>query len=348
MRIAVDGMGGDRAPEQIVKGTLAALEEQPDIQVQLLGSRAAMDPFLAADEKTKAAVAALTASSRLQIVECTQSIGMDESPVEGLRTKPDSSIRKMADLLSAKQVDAVVSAGNTGACVAACQMRVRRLPGVLRPGILVVVPTFKGPAVLMDVGANPDPKPENLQQYAQIGSIYAREFLGLDNPKVGLLSIGEEAGKGNRLVKETFEKLKGDTSINLFGNVEGRDVFRRTTEVIICEGFTGNVILKLMESIAEGIFKTIRRELAENVAPETVKLFEPVVARIWARHDYAEYGGAPLLGVDGTCIICHGSSDARAMKNAIRRAGEYVSKGLNQRIVASLAANPAKPSPAGA
>lgn len=327
MRIAVDGMGGDHAPEQVVKGVLQALAESADLEVLLLGKRAEMAPFLVGEQ---------AASPRLSVVECTQTVGMDESPVDALRGKPDSSIRKMADLMSTKQVDAVVSAGNTGACVAACQMRVKRLPGVLRPGILVVIPTFKGPAILMDVGANPDPKPENLQQYAQIATVYAREFLGMEKPRVGLISIGEEAGKGNKLVKQAYELLAGDPTINLYGNVEGRDVFRRTTEIVICEGFTGNVVLKLMESIADGIFKTIRKELADNVAPDVSKAFEPIVARIWARHDYAEYGGAPLLGVDGICIICHGASDARAIKNAIFRAGDYVSKKLNQRIVGQL------------
>jgi glycerol-3-phosphate acyltransferase PlsX len=188
----------------------------------------------------------------------------------------------------------------------------------------------------MDVGANPDPKPENLRQYAQMATIYGREFLSMPNPKVGLLSIGEEAGKGNRLVKETLPLLKADPSINLFGNVEGRDVFRRTTEIVVCEGFTGNVILKLMESIADGIFKTIRNELAEHCTVEVSEKFKPIVDRIWQRHDYAEYGGAPLLGVEGICIICHGASDARAIKNAIFRAEDYVVKELNGRIVAQL------------
>src|SRR3954447_23850191 len=193
MRIAVDGMGGDHAPEQVVKGVLQALAESADLEVVLLGKRAEMAPFLVGEQ---------AGSPRLSVVECTQTVSMDESPVDALRGKPDSSIRKMADLMSTKQVDAVVSAGNTGACVAACQMRVKRLPGVLRPGILVVIPTFKGPAILMDVGANPDPKPENLQQYAQIATVYAREFLGMEKPRVGLISIGEEAGKGNKLVKQ--------------------------------------------------------------------------------------------------------------------------------------------------
>jgi glycerol-3-phosphate acyltransferase PlsX len=335
MRIAVDGMGGDHAPEQAVKGALAALAERPDLEIVLLGRRDAMDPFLTGEA---------AASPRLTVVDCPQVIGMDDKAVDAVRGKPDSSIVRMSKLLAGKEVDAVVSAGNTAACVASCVMRVKRLPGVDRPGILVVVPTFQGPAVLMDVGANPDPKPENLRQYAEMATIYAREFLGFEKPKVGLMSIGEEAGKGNRLVKETFELLSADTGITFHGNVEGRDVFRRTTEVVICEGFVGNVVLKLMESIAEGIFKSIRQELAEHCTPETARLFEPVVKRIWERHDYAEYGGAPLLGVDGICIICHGSSDARAIKNAVFRASDYVSKNLNQRIVARLGRSAAEAS----
>jgi glycerol-3-phosphate acyltransferase PlsX len=297
-----------------------------------------MEPFLAAGTGPDADPAVRAAAAeRLTVTDCPQVIGMDEKAVDGVRTKPDSSIVRMARLMAGKEVDAVVSAGNTAACVASCVMRVKRLPGVDRPGILVVLPTFKGPAVLMDVGANPDPKPENLQQYAQMATVYAREFLGMERPRVGLLSIGEEAGKGNKLVKAAYDLLSTDPNITLFGNVEGRDVFRRTTEIVICEGFTGNVVLKLMESVAEGIFKSIRQELAETCTPETAKAFEPIVSRIWARHDYAEYGGAPLLGVDGVCIICHGASDARAIKNAIRRAGDYVKKGLNRRIVDSLA-----------
>ena len=334
MRVAVDAMGGDKAPAEIVKGVVAALDGLPaEDRVVLFGDRAAVEPLLADVGPGR---------EKVEIVHCSQTVGFDEHPVEALRHKRDSSILKMASAASAGEVDAVISAGNTGAMVAACQMKMRLLEGVNRPGIAVVIPTFSGPVTICDVGANVQCKAVNLHQYAQMGAIYSEAVLGIKRPRVGLMSIGEEDAKGNELVKQVRQMLKADPKLNFQGNVEGRDVARGFVDVIACEGFVGNVILKLTEGLAEGLIKTIVNELIRE-SPALAKQFEPVVKNIWKRHDYNEYGGAPLLGVDGICIICHGSSNYRAIFNAIRVAREFARQGVNQRIIEDLkaAASPA-------
>jgi glycerol-3-phosphate acyltransferase PlsX len=204
---------------------------------------------------------------------------------------------------------------------------VRPIKGVSRPGIAVMLPTFHGPIVLCDVGANVDPKPHHLYEYAKMCTVFARKILGVAEPSVGIVSVGEEEGKGKALVKEAYELIKADSTLKFIGNVEGRDIFAGVGTVFICDGFVGNVTLKLVEGLAEGIFKTIRREIAEE-GPQLVKQFEPVVARIWQRHDFAEYGGAPLLGINSVAIICHGRSDQKAIANAIRVSGEQVRQNL--------------------
>jgi glycerol-3-phosphate acyltransferase PlsX len=264
---------------------------------------------------------------------------MDDVPVEALKQKRDSSIVRMAALAAAQEVDAVISAGNTGACVAACQLRMRTLAGVGRPGIAVIIPSLHGPIVICDVGANIAPKPFHLLQYAQMATVYSNMMLKTQRPRVGLLSIGEEEVKGNTLVKEARQLIKQDKNLNYIGNVEGRDLFRDAVDVVICDGFVGNVVLKLTEGLAEGLFKTIAAELT-NESPELGAKFKPVMEAVWARHDYAEYGGAPLLGVDGVCIICHGSSNARAIKNAVRVAYQYAEIRLNDAILKHLTREP--------
>ncbi|MDD4889413.1 MAG: phosphate acyltransferase PlsX [Phycisphaerae bacterium] len=327
MRVAVDAMGGDRAPAEIVKGVCAALETlSAEDTVVVFGDQAQVEPLMTGDWRGK-----------VELVHCTQVVGFDEHPVEALRHKRDSSIMRMAWAASDGKVDAIISAGNTGAMVAACQMKMRALEGVNRPGIGVVLPTFHGPVTICDVGANVQCKPINLHQYAQMGSIYSRHVLGIERPRVGLLSIGEEDAKGNELVKQARQKLKADTNLNFLGNVEGRDVVRGAVDVITCEGFVGNVILKLTEGLAEGLMKTIAKEIADE-SPQLGQMFAPVVQKIWRKHDYNEYGGAPLLGVDGICIICHGSSNYRAIVNAIRVAREYARQDINGRIKQDLKA----------
>jgi len=260
---------------------------------------------------------------------------MEESPVEALRQKKQSSIVQMVKMACEGQADAIISAGNTGACAAAAQLKMKALPGVQRPGIAVVLPSFAGPLTVCDVGANVAPKPMHLKQYAQMAKAYAETLLGIDNPKVGLLSIGGEETKGNVLVKQTRELIRQDPSINFVGNVEGRELFAGGCNVAICDGFVGNVVLKLTEGLSTGLIKIIAREVAAEDAALAGRL-EPVIKKIYQKHDYSEYGGAPLLGVDGVCIICHGSSDRRAIKNAVRISVEYVQSGLNTIIAERL------------
>jgi glycerol-3-phosphate acyltransferase PlsX len=266
----------------------------------------------------------------VDIVEAPEVIGMDEPPIESLRKKPRSSIGILAKLGKLNQADAVISAGNTGACVAAFQMRMRNLPGVNRPGIAVVFPTFAGPVTICDVGANIACKPINLYQYAIMASIYSRNLLGIENPRVGLMSIGEEDAKGNEVVKKARELIKSDVDINFIGNVEGRDIFRGVCDVVVCDGFVGNVILKLTEGAVDGLFKAIKQELQENLL--LAIQFKSVMKRIYKKYDYNEYGGAPLLGVNGTALICHGASEGRTIKNAILVSKRYHISGINEKI----------------
>jgi glycerol-3-phosphate acyltransferase PlsX len=265
---------------------------------------------------------------------------MDDPPVSAIRAKPDSSIVRMAEAAGRRADDAVkcdviISAGNTGACVAAAQMAMRRLPGVHRPGIAVTVPTFYGPIVLCDVGANPDPRPTHLHQYAHMASIFAQRIVGIAHPRVALMNIGGEEAKGSTLVKETRQLIKADAKINYVGYIEGRDLFEGKADVIVTEGFTGNVVLKLAEGLIAGLFKTIAREIMAT-DPQLALKFEPVVKQIYKKHDYHEYGGAPLLGANGTCIICHGSSEARTIKAAIRNAVQLARMDVNAAIVEAL------------
>lgn len=320
MRVAVDAMGGDHAPREIIRGVKEGLALlSPGDQMLLYGPQ----DVLAAE------CAAIGLSDpRIQVVHCSQAIDMCESPVEALRQKKDSTIGRMAQAAGKGEVDAIISAGNTGAFVAASQLRIKPISGISRPGIAVVVPTFHGPAIICDVGANVAPKPHHLHEYARMCAVFAKLILGIEETRIGLVSIGEEESKGNVLVKEARNLIKVDPTLNFVGNVEGRDIFAGTGNVFICDGFVGNVILKLTEGLAEGIFKTVRREIAD-AAPDLVRQFEPVIANIWSKHDFAEYGGAPLLGINSVVIICHGRSDHRAIKNAIRVSIEFHKVDLN-------------------
>lgn len=323
-------MGGDRAPEEILKGCFEA--------AQLLDGNDLI--LLCGDEKTVAQAlehCGLSSDQRkhYQPVATTQVIEMDESPVDAVRTKPDSSISVMCKLVSKGHADVAISAGNTGACVAAAQLRMRTLPGVLRPGISVILPTFHGPVTICDVGANIAPQPKHLQQYAIMASAYAHDVCGIANPRVGLLSIGEEDTKGTSTVKEARKLMRDESQINFIGNVEGRDLFKGVVDVVVCDGFVGNIILKFTEGIAEGMFQMMLAEV-ESISPEFLEQFKPVMKKIYHNHDWQEYGGAPLLGVGGYCIICHGRSEARAIKNAIRVGKQLVTSGVNKKIVDSI------------
>ena len=325
-------MGGDHAPDAILAGSLDALELlSPDDTLVLVG-----DESVIRDVITERGLAG---ESRIEILATTQEIGMAEPPVNALRTKPDSSIVKLSQLggrrAGDQHCDIILSAGNTGACVAAAQMSMRRLPGVHRPGIAVTIPTFFGPVVLCDVGANPQPKPFHLHQYGHMAGVYASRVIGVENPRVALLSIGGEEGKGTPLVRETHKLMKVDDTLNYVGYIEGRGLFDGQADVVVTEGFTGNVVLKLAEGLASGLFKTIAHEIFE-VDPELAMKFEPVVKSIYKKHDYHEYGGAPLLGANGICLICHGSSEARTIKAAVKAAMMYTEHQVNEGIVEAL------------
>lgn len=330
-------MGGDNAPDAILRGALDAVELLgSDHQLVLIGDEEIIREGMAE--------AGLSGDARIIVEATSEVIEMDDSPVSALRGKPDSSIVRMSKLGGHRHsgknyCDVVISAGNTGACVAAAQMEMRRLPGVVRPGIAVTIPTFSGPVVLCDVGANPEPKPRHLHQYAQMASIYATRVIGIEDPKVALMSIGEEEAKGNSLVKETAKLIREDNTLNYVGFCEGRDLFAGKADVVVTEGFTGNVILKLSEALAAGIFATITREILEE-DPELALRFEPVVKSIYKKHDYHEYGGAPLLGANGICLICHGSSEARTITCAVKAAIKHAEHDVNNGIVDALKNTP--------
>lgn len=333
MRIAIDAMGGDHAPDEIIAGALEAAPLLDDYdKVILIGPEQLIHSKLSDKQISK---------HHIEIVDAPEVINMDEKPIEAIRNKKHSSIAVMAKM-GKKDVDAVISAGNTGACVAACQMRMRNLPGVNRPGISVVFPTFDGPVTICDVGANINCKPINLYQYTVMANLYSKNVLGIDNPKIGLMSIGEEDAKGNETIKKAREMLKSDGNLNFIGNVEGRDIFAGKCDVIITDGYVGNVVLKLTEALVSYLFKSIKYELLENHKLLALT-FGKVMKQIYKKYDYHEYGGAPLLGINGVCLICHGSSKARTIKNAIMAAKKYHTKHINEHIVEYLSQSTVRP-----
>ena len=274
MRIAIDAMGGDNAPKEIVAGVLEAIKLlDKDDQLILVGQEKAIKSELPFFKRH---------SDRISIVNAPEVIGMNEVPIESLRRKVKSSIAVLAKLGKRGQADAVISAGNTGACVAAFQMRMRNLPGVNRPGIAVVFPTFEGLVTICDVGANIACKPINLYQYAVMASLYSKHVLKIERPRIGLMSIGSEDAKGNEIVKKAREFLKTDTNLNFIGNIEGRDIFRGVCDVAICEGFVGNVILKLTEELVDGMFKAIKHALMEENLMLALK-FKPIMKQIYKK-----------------------------------------------------------------
>lgn len=327
MRIAIDAMGGDNAPSEIISGTLESIEHlDKDDKLILVGPAEMIESKLPSSKKCR---------NTVSVVDAPQVIAMDDPPIETLRKKVKSSIAVMAKLAKHQQADAVISAGNTGACVVAFQMRMRNLPGVNRPGIAVVFPTFEGPVTICDVGANIACKPINLYQYAVMASIYSKHVLGINKPRIGLMSIGQEDAKGNEIVKKTHEIIRDDPGMNFIGNIEGRDIFQGICDVAICEGFVGNVILKMTEGLVEGLFKAIKHELMTEKLRLAMK-FKPVMTRIYKKYDYNEYGGAPLLGVNGTALICHGASKSRTIMNAILTSKKHYTEKINEKIIEYL------------
>ena len=327
MRIALDAMGGDNAPDAIISGALESIELLgEDDQLILVGPQEIIEPKLPSLRSR---------NDTLRVVDAPEVIGMDEPPIDSLRKKHKSSIAVIAKMAKTGEADAVISAGNTGACVAAFQMRMRNLPGVNRPGIAVVFPTFEGPVTICDVGANIACKPINLYQYGVMARAYSRHLLGIENPRVGLMSIGQEDAKGNEIVKKARELIKSDPNMNFVGNIEGRDIFKGICDVAVCDGFVGNVMLKLTEGVVDGLFKAIKYELMAEKLRLAMK-FKPVITRIYKKYDYNEYGGAPLLGVNGTAIICHGASKSKTIKNAILVSKKFYTQKINEKITEYL------------
>lgn len=323
-RIAIDAMGGDHAPAEIVAGALRAREEL-GVEVLLVG-----DP-----EQIEASLRHHATSSPLEIVPAEGTIEMGEEPLSALRRKPKASINVAMDLVKKKQADAVVSAGHSGAAMAAALLRLGRLRGIDRPAIGAVLPTIvPGKAVIiLDVGANVDCRPKFLEQFALMGTVYSQHVLGVEEPKVGLLNIGEESCKGNELALRTHELLQANPQIPFIGNAEGRDVLTGRFDVVVCDGFVGNVLLKFAEAVGEVLLQILREELPQGVQGKLgTSLLRPNLKRIKQRIDHAEHGGGLLLGVDGICIISHGSSQAPSIFNAVRLAKEAIDHQVLDRI----------------
>ena len=322
-------MGGDHAPGAIVEGAVLAAQAQPDVQIILVGDK---------DRVSSVLNQSRVVPGNIRIRHASQVVEMGESPLLGLRTKKDSSIAVAVQMVKEGEADAVVSAGNTGAVVTATKLKLRFLECIERPAIATVFRHDKGVSALLDAGANIDCTPRYLFEFAVMGSAYSKEILGHSNPRIGLLSIGEEASKGNELTKETF-KLLERSKLNFIGNVEGRDILAGTADVIICDGFVGNVVLKVGESVAVYFKDLLKKEFTANpIRKLGALLLTGAFKSIARKTDYAEYGGAPLIGVKGTCIICHGRSNPKAIKNAIRVATEFVAHHVNQHIVESMKA----------
>ncbi len=331
MQIALDAMGGDFAPGPIVAGAVRAVAKDPSLRVVLVGDQAQIEPHLAGADAVR---------DRLDVFHCTQVITMEETPVVALRKKPDNSISRCWQLLAEHKVEAIVSAGNTGAMVAG-GLRLRLfLKGVKRPGIAAVLPTLKGPCVLLDVGANVNPKPEHLFQYGVMGSILAKYILKKDKPAIGLMNVGSEEQKGHDLAKDTTTLFRSSQLKDSFiGNIEGRDITKGVCDVIVTDGFVGNVVLKVCEGVFDFFIKMAGRELLGALKTEK-HLGQEALQALVKRYDYHEHGGAPLLGIDGICIICHGSSGERAIENALSVAGMHAQAKLNELIVQELETSP--------
>jgi glycerol-3-phosphate acyltransferase PlsX len=329
IRVALDAMGGDRGPEVTIEGAVTAAREF-GTAVTLVGQEEALQPLLRQQD---------TRGLPLAIRHAPETVEMGESPSGALRRKKHSSIRIGIDLVKRGEADAFVSAGNTGAVMATALVVLGALPGVERPAIAVGLPTLRGYAILLDAGANPECKARHLVQFAIMGHVYARDVLGQPRPRLGLLSIGEEETKGNELTREAFRELEEEPSLNFLGNAEGRDVFSGRFDVIVCDGFTGNVALKISESVLDTLLHLLREEFGQDWRGKAGSLLlVPAFRRFKKRVDPSEFGGAPLLGVNGVCVISHGRSTGKAIKNAIRAARECVANKVVQHIREGIAA----------
>lgn len=326
IRIALDAMGGDRAPRMVVEGAAWASREL-NCHIVLVGKERNIRKFLVKTDYS---------GEKISVKHASETIKMADPAAVSVRRKKDSSISVGIEMLKEKEVDAFISAGNTGAVVCAAALKLRTLPKIERPGIGIVMPTLKRPCVIIDVGANIEATPHQLLQHGIMGLVYSKHILEMKNPTVGLLNIGQEESKGTELVKDArrlFEKSK----LNFTGNIEAKDVYRGKVDVVVCDGFIGNILLKVTESFAEATSAFLKRELTKRLLPKIGAILSlPAYRAIRKKIDYSEYGGAPLLGVDGRVIIAHGSSNAKAIKNAVRAAIEYVKHKLNRHIIEDL------------
>lgn len=316
-------MGGDHAPGAIVEGAALAVAAY-DCEVVLVGDEEQVAPLASKSPHWQ---------RRLHLLHASQTIPMAAVPTDAIRKYKDASIVVATRLVKEGRADAVVSAGNTGVAMVAALLGLGRVPGVERPAIGAILPTLKGACIMVDAGANVDPRPSHLQQFGQMGSIYAERVLKIQRPRVALISNGEEEGKGPERVQSAYERLKSDPAIHFVGNVEGRGMLAGDADVLVCDGFVGNVVLKFAEGMASVVFhllkESIHRDLRSRLGGA---LLRPALKDLWSRMDYAEYGGAPLLGVAGVSIISHGASDAKAIKNAIRVAKESAEQRVTEAI----------------
>jgi phosphate acyltransferase len=329
MRVAVDVMGGDNAPQVEVEGAVAAAREY-GVPVTLVGDV----------ERVKAELARYDCTGLdIDLYHASEVVGMHDSASDAVRKKKDSSIRVAFELVKDGKAEAVVSAGNSGATMAAGMFVLKRMKGIDRPAIAQLFPTVSGKTLVLDVGGNVDCKPIHLVQFAIMGEVYAKFVMGVSSPRVGLLSNGEEDTKGNELTRETSALLR-DKPVNYIGYVEGRDIFNNSVDVVVCDGFVGNVVLKVSEGLAEAVGKMLKKEIKSSFLSQVGYLLcRKAFNNFKKTVDYAEYGGAPLLGINGVGMICHGGSNPKAIKNAIRFAHDYARKGVNSRMAEKLDAS---------
>lgn len=326
MKIAIDAMGGDNAPEEVVKGAILACREL-GAEIVLVGDEERIGAILKGQS---------VSGLRLEVYNATEVIGMDDHPASAVKKKKNSSLVVANRLVKEGSASAVISAGNTGAAMSGSLLTLGRIKGINRPAIASPMPTNTGVSVLIDAGANADCDPHNLFQFALMGSIYAEQVFGIPKPRVGLLSIGEEETKGNKLTVEAHQLIK-QSPINFIGNIEGRDVHRGECDVIVCDGFVGNVVLKISEGLAGALFGQIRTALTRNLITTTgALLVKSAFKSLKGRMDYTEYGGAPLLGLNGISMISHGRSNAKAIKNAVKTTMKAVNEDIVGKITASL------------
>jgi glycerol-3-phosphate acyltransferase PlsX len=326
MNIAVDAMGGDNAPKVVVQGAIKASDEL-GINIILVGDCESISVELEGKEKR----------GLISLYHCREAVLMDESPLKAIRNKKDSSIRVAFDLLKNGKADAVVSAGNSGAIMAAALITLGKVEGVERPALACVIPGIAGEVMLIDVGGNVDCRPAHLLQFGIMANAFATSCLGMQEPRVGILNIGEEAGKGNEQVRIAYELLK-NSPLNFVGNVEGGEIFSGLAQIVVCDGFIGNVVLKLSEGLAASVSSRLKKGMSSSMTGKTLTLLCHKFFKGFQKTlDYAEYGGAPILGIKGVGIVCHGNSSAVAIKNAIKMAVDYVENDVERRLSEQIA-----------